>query len=302
MVCQIVEESTLSIREHFYQYDLNQLRFAVICGSGMSKIGDILDRSTSIPFSMIENFPSTTIHGQGSNVVVGYVNGNLCLFMTGRFHFYEGHSSTDLVFPIRVLSNLGINSLIMTNSAGSLNENFEIGDIMVIEDHISFPILSGENPLRCLLENPMTSSTSTSTTATSTTNINPFVPLNNVYCKNSFLYVKEAFIDLGLDQKSLHRGVYVGVGGPTYETPAEVRFLRGIGGDVVGMSTTMEVVVAAHLNIKVLGISLISNKCIREINFSKDIPSHSDVIYAAEKKIDELSKIIKKILEKGDKF
>lgn len=295
MVCPIVEESTLSIREHFYQYDLSKLGFAVICGSGMSKIGEILDDSVSIPFSLIANFPTTTIHGQGSNVIVGYIGGSLCLFMTGRFHFYEGHSSKDLVFPIRVLSNLGIHSLIMTNSAGSLNESFEVGDIMVIEDHISFPILSGENPLRGILNH-------CSSASTSNAEINHFVPLNDVYSKDSFMLVQKAFVDVGLDLKCLHKGVYVGVGGPTYETPAEVQFLRGIGGDAVGMSTTMEVVVAAQLNIKVLALSLLSNKCIGNLHMMENLPSHLDVLNAAELKIDDLSKVIKVILRKNEKL
>lgn len=210
----------------------------LILGSGLGVLADEIENPIAIPYSEIPDFPVSTVEGHAGQLVFGTLNGTKVVAMQGRFHFYEGYSMEKVTFPVRVMRNMGVETLIVTNAAGGINESFTPGDLMIITDHINN---MGTNPL-----------------------IGPndkrfgarFPDMSEAYNKELRSLAKKTAASLEL---AVQEGVYVGNTGPTYETPAEVRMLRTIGGDAVGMSTVPEVIVARHSGMRVLGISCISN-------------------------------------------
>ena len=235
-------------------------RVGMICGSGLAYLGDLIEHAIEIPFADIPHFPMSTVKGHGKKIVVGRLNDVVVICLLGRFHIYEGHTMHDVAFPVYTLADMQVESLILTNSAGALNESFGVGDIMIIEDHISFVGLAGFNPLRG-------------------ENLDAFGPrfpsMTMPYYERSYEVAIAA--DCPRSACRLQRGVYVGVGGPTFETRAEVKFLTLIGGHAVGMSTTPEVICANHASIRVVGLSLITN-----IQHSNVAPSHEEVLSVGE--------------------
>ncbi|WML45183.1 purine-nucleoside phosphorylase [Neobacillus sp. PS3-40] len=213
-------------------------KIGLILGSGLGVLADEIVSSVKIPYNEIPDFPVSTVEGHAGQLVFGLLNDVEVVAMQGRFHFYEGYSFDKVTFPVRVMKELGVEMLIVTNAAGGVNEFFSPGDLMIITDHInnmgSNPLI-GPNDARLGVR---------------------FPDMSEAYSKELRIIAKEIASRCSIDIKE---GVYVGNTGPIYETPAEIRMFRVLGGDAVGMSTVPEVIVARHSGIKVLGISCISN-------------------------------------------
>ncbi|MGO0060924.1 purine-nucleoside phosphorylase [Brevibacillus fluminis] len=210
----------------------------LVLGSGLGVLADEIANSVAIPYEEIPHFGRSTVVGHKGQLVIGTLEGKQVVAMQGRFHTYEGHGMDSVVFPIRVLKEIGVEQLIVTNAAGGVNESYVPGDLMVISDHLN---MAARNPL-----------------------IGPndekygvrFPDMSEAYSKTLRALAHATAADLGL---SLKEGVYAWMLGPSYETPAEIRMLRMLGADAVGMSTVPEVIVARHMNLDVLGISCITN-------------------------------------------
>lgn len=231
----------------------------LILGSGLGVLADEIENPIIIPYHDIPEFPVSTVEGHAGQLVIGDLSGKKVVAMQGRFHFYEGYSMGKVTFPVRVMKLLGVEQLIVTNAAGSVNESYSPGDLMIITDHIN---MMGGNPLIGANEE----------------RFGPRFPdMSEAYNKELREKAKTIASTLGLDVKE---GVYIGNTGPTYETPAEVRMARVLGGDAVGMSTVPEVIVARHCGMKVLGISCLTNMAAGIL----DQPlSHLEVIETTEK-------------------
>lgn len=210
----------------------------LILGSGLGVLADSLEEAVTVDYSEIPHFPVSTVEGHAGELLLGKIGGRPVLLMKGRFHMYEGYQGETVTFPIRVMKKLGITGLLVTNAAGGVNTSYDPGDLMLISDHLN---MTGTNPL-----------------------IGPnhkelgvrFPDMSEGYSKRLRAIAKEIAASQGL---KLQEGVYAGLLGPSYETPAEIRMLRVLGADAVGMSTVSEVVIARHSGIEVLGISCISN-------------------------------------------
>jgi purine-nucleoside phosphorylase len=210
----------------------------VILGSGLGAFADLVEEKVVIPYQDIPHFPLSTVEGHAGQLVFGQVQGRLLVVMQGRFHYYEGYTMQEVTFPIRVMQALGVTGLIVTNAAGGINSAFHGGDLILIKDHLN---LMGSNPLR----------------GANLSNLGPRFPdmsegYNLEWRQKALVIAKE----VGINPQE---GVYVAVSGPNYETPAEIRYLRTIGADMVGMSTVPEVIVANHGGMRVLGISCVTN-------------------------------------------
>lgn len=211
---------------------------AIILGSGLGNLADSIENKKEIPYKDIPHFPQTTVPGHDGKLIFGELNGKKVLAMKGRFHYYEGNDMDAVVYPIRVFKALGIDKLIVTNAAGGVNTGFTPGDLMIITDHIS---LFCENPLR----------------GENYDELGPRFPdMSCAYDKELINIAMDSAKALGIDIKS---GIYSYCKGPSFETPAEIRALRTLGADAVGMSTVPEVITARHMKMKVLGISCITN-------------------------------------------
>src|SRR5256714_662945 len=215
-----------------------QPRIALVLGSGLGGFADELQHSTIIPYSQIPNFPATSAEGHAGNLVVGKVGEVPVAAMQGRVHYYEGHSLVRVTFPVRVFARLGIKAVLFTNAAGGINLQLKQGCLVVLKDHIN---LQGGNPL----------------IGPNNERFGPrFFDMSEAYAKDFRAMALEEGRRHGID---ICEGVYAAVSGPSYETPAEIRYLRIIGADTVGMSTVPEVIVARHCGIKVLAISCVTN-------------------------------------------
>lgn len=270
---QDFDEAAAAIR----QATTLQPKIAIVLGSGLSALADAVQEATAIDFRAIPHFPISTIPGHQGRLVLGHLEGQPVAVMQGRTHYYEGYSIHQVTLPIRVLRLLGVETLILTNAAGGLNKSFRSGDLMLIVDHINMVGMGGVNPLR-----------------------GP----NDPELGPRFLDMSKAY-DRGLRQMALqiaqaegipmHRGVYVGLAGPTFESPAEIRFLRQMGGDAVGMSTTSETVVARHGGMRVLGISGISNVAIDDPD-SVSEASHEEVLEAGALLTPRMATVIRGVI------
>jgi purine-nucleoside phosphorylase len=210
----------------------------VILGSGLGGFANLVEEKVVIPYKDIPHFPISTVEGHAGQLVFGKVQGRSVVVMQGRFHFYEGYTMQEVTFPIRVMQVLGVTGLIVTNAAGGINSAFSSGNLVLIKDHLN---LMGDNPLR----------------GANLSNLGPRFPdlsegYNLEWRQKALGIAKE----LGINPQE---GIYVAVCGPNYETPAEIRYMRTIGADMVGMSTVPEVIVANHGGMKVLGISCVTN-------------------------------------------
>ena len=244
----------------------------LILGSGLGVLADEIENPVMIPYGDIPDFPVSTVEGHAGRLVIGELEEKTVLAMQGRFHYYEGYGLDEVTFPVRVMKQLGIEKVIVTNAAGGVNPEFEAGDLMMITDHINNV---GINPL-----------------------IGPndgdlgvrFPDMSSAYDPAYQELIEQVAKDLGI---SLQKGVYVWNSGPSYETPAEIRMLQKVGGDAVGMSTVPEVVVAQHSGMKVLGLSCISNMAAGIL----DQPlSHEEVIETTEKVREDFLKLVKGIV------
>ena len=250
---------------------------AIILGTGLGQLASEITDQTEIPYSEIPNFPVSTVEGHSGKLIFGKLGGVDILAMKGRFHYYEGYSMKEVTFPVRVMYELGIKTLFVSNAAGGMNPGFKIGDLMVITDHINF---FPEHPLRG--KNFPTGPR--------------FPDMHQTYDP---LLIKMAF-DIAREKKiRLQYGVYVGLQGPTFETPAEYKMYRILGGDAVGISTFPEVIVAHHCGIKTFGVSVITDLG------GFDVPvevSHEEVQEAANKAQPLMTEIMRELIIWTAKF
>ena len=251
----------------------NTPKIGLILGSGLGVLADEIENPVKIPYNEIPDFPISTVEGHAGQLVFGVLSGVEVVAMQGRFHFYEGYSMEKVTFPIRVMKELGVDILIVTNAAGGVNESFSAGDLMIISDHINN---MGTNPLI----GPNDSKLGVR-----------FPDMSEAYTKELRTAAREIASRLNINVKE---GVYFGNPGPVYETPAEIRMVRTLGGDAVGMSTVPEVIVARHSGMKVLGISCISNMAAGIL----DQPlTHDEVIETTERVKADFLQYIKEIVK-----
>ncbi|MBE6305590.1 MAG: purine-nucleoside phosphorylase [Bacteroidales bacterium] len=232
-------------------------KLGIIMGTGLGALSDLIDNKQIIPYSEIPNFPISTVEGHSGNLIIGNLAGKRVLGMQGRFHYYEGYDMKQVTFPVRVMKALGIDTLFVSNAAGGMNKNFQVGDVMIITDHINF---FPENPLRGKNHNELGTR---------------FPAMTEAYNKKLIQLADSIAAEKGI---RLVHGVYIGVTGPTFETPAEYEAFRIMGADAVGMSTVPEVIVANHAGMTVFGISVITDLGGKEIT---DVPTHEEVQKAA---------------------
>ena len=262
-------------------------RVGLITGSGLAGLADEAANATRIPYGEIPHFPQSSVAGHPGELVIGDINGLPAVIQRGRVHFYEGHSMQRITLPVRVMRALGAETLIITNAAGGLNPDFSAGDIMVIRDHINFTGLAGLSPLR----------------GPNDPDLGPRFPLMaGAYNPRLRRLAHQVANELGFELQS---GVYAGLAGPTFETPAELRFLRMIGADAVGMSTAPEATVARHGGMHVLGFSLISNLALPdEIDAAVEAQDegvaevHDEVLEAGRQAVPQLQAIVQGVLRR----
>ena len=244
----------------------------IILGSGLGGLADAVQAVVAIPYDQIPHFPRSTVEGHAGRLIFGIVGGKPVVMMAGRFHYYEGYSMDEVTFPVRVMRVLGARTLIVSNAAGGMNPDYSIGDIVVIRDHINlFP----EHPLR----------------GPNDERLGPRFPdMSEPYS----LALIEAAMSIAQQQAlPLQSGVYVGLQGPTFETRAEYGWLHTIGGDLVGMSTVPEVIVAIHSGMKVFGASIVTDIGIRE---ELNTITHEEVLAAANIAAPKLSRLIEALV------
>lgn len=247
--------------------------FAIILGSGLSKLKDEVEVISEIKYSHIPNFPKSTVEGHSGRLIYGKIEGRYVLMMAGRVHYYEGYSMQEVTFPIRVFHRLGIKRLILSNASGGVNPTFSIGDIMIIRDHINlFP----EHPLRGK-------------------NLDDFgvrfPDMSKPYTREMITMLEQIAQENGI---KVQKGVYLGLQGPSFETPAEYGMIRILGADAVGMSTVPEVIVARHQKMEVCALSIITD--LGGADISPDV-SHEEVLNAASKAMPNVTLLVKQLIK-----
>jgi purine-nucleoside phosphorylase len=246
----------------------------IVLGTGLGGLTREITGQVIIPYEEIPHFPASTVEGHAGELIIGRLNNRPVIAMRGRFHFYEGYSLQEVVFPVRVMKFLGIRFLVLSNASGGLNPSFEVGDMMFLEDHINMMNLMTENPLKGPHES----------------NFGPRFPdMTNPYHPGLLAKAEEIARKRGI---SYRKGVYVGVTGPTFETPSEYRYMRFLGADAVGMSTVPEAIAACQMSLPVFAVSVISDLGVE----GKIVEiTHKEVIDAAslvEPKMTELIKVL----------
>jgi purine-nucleoside phosphorylase len=259
------------------QYIQEKIKFepqvGIVLGTGLGGLTGEITPHASLPYSEIPHFPLSTVKGHEGRLIFGELGGRKVVAMQGRFHFYEGYSMQELTFPIRVMKLLGIKLLILSNAAGGVNPDYDIGDLMVIKDHIN---LMGDNPL----------------IGQNDSNLGPRFPdMSEVYDKK----IIRQFTKIARQQNvHFQVGVYAAVSGPTFETPAEYKYIRILGADAVGMSTVPEAIVARHMSLPVFAVSIISDLGVE----GKIVEiSHDDVIDAATLVEPKMTLVLKEMLK-----
>lgn len=244
----------------------------IILGSGLGNFTTEIRTTIEIPYADIPHFPVSTVEGHPGKLIIGQIEGKLIVAMAGRFHYYEGYSVEQVVFPIRVMKFLGIRALLISNAAGGVNPAFKVGDLMIIRDHISFSVV---NPL--IGKNQQ--------------ELGPRFPdMSEPYKLELVRSAKEIGKQLSIP---LQEGIYYGVTGPTFETRAEYLMIHKLGGDAVGMSTVQEVIVAVHMGLRVFAISIITDIGIRE---EENVITHEEVLHAAREAEPKLTLIFKELI------
>lgn len=250
-------------------------QIGMILGSGLNGLADSIQNPVHIPYSDLPNFPVSTVHGHVGRFVIGELEGKPVIVMQGRIHYYEGYTMGEITLPVRVMHRLGVHSLFVTNAAGGVNEDFAPGDVMLITDQLNLMGMSGLNPLM----------------GPNLDEIGPRFPdmsqpYDRAYCDLARKVAKENKI-------TLREGVYAGLSGPSFESPADLRFLRLAGADAVGMSTVPEVIIARHGGMRVLGLSGISNKANLD---GSTITTHEEVIEAGRVITPKIETIVRGVL------
>jgi purine-nucleoside phosphorylase len=250
-------------------------RVGMILGSGLGPLAEKVEDAVIIPYGDIPAWPVSTVEGHHGRLVIGMLEGQAVLVMQGRAHYYEGYSMPQVGFPVRVMQRLGLEILIVTNAAGAVNPEFEPGEVMLITDHLNLLGMAGESPLR----------------GPNFDQIGPRFPdMGLAYDRELGELARQVAKENDIP---MHEGVYVCLAGPSFETPADLRFLKAIGVDAVGMSTVPEVTVARHGGMRALGLSTISNKA----NLDGDtITSHEEVLAAGQIVLPRLTTIVEGVL------
>ncbi|XP_019768607.2 purine nucleoside phosphorylase [Dendroctonus ponderosae] len=279
---------------HRYTYELlletvhyirNRVSFApvvgVICGSGLGSLADCLVNPIEIPYSTIPHFPTSTVKGHVGSLVFGHLSGLPTVCMKGRFHYYEGYPLWKCCMPIRVMKLLGVSHLIITNAAGGLNPSYKVGDIMLVKDHINIMGFAGNNPLQ----------------GPNDERFGPrFPPMNQAYNRDIIQLAKKVGEDMGVENR-IHEGVYTCLGGPNFETVAELNMLKMLGADAVGMSTVHEVITANHCDMEVFAFSLITNECVVQYEANNE-PNHEEVIDVGKQREGLLKQLVSELLKR----
>lgn len=244
----------------------------LILGSGLGDLADEIEDAVVIPYADIPHFPVSTVEGHAGRLVIGSLNGKRVVAMQGRFHFYEGYSLQEITFPVRVMRALGVTSLLVTNACGGMNPAFRAGDLMIITDHLN---MTGSNPL----------------IGHNDAELGPRFPdMSRAYTPELVSFAAETAGRLGI---SVRQGVYAGISGPAYMTAAELIMLRRLGGDAIGMSTVAEVIVASHMQLKVLGISCITDMAVGE---ELEPLTHEQVVEVANRTKPQFIRLVKEIV------
>ncbi|KAL1516726.1 hypothetical protein ABEB36_000596 [Hypothenemus hampei] len=276
----------------------------IICGSGLGKnqirhknasdilylfseidpftgsLAECLTSPIEISYTTIPNFPQSTVKGHAGSLVFGHLSGLPTVCMKGRFHYYEGYPLWKCCMPVRVMKLLGVTHLIITNAAGGLNPKFKVGDIMFVNDHINIMGFAGNNPLQ----------------GPNDERFGPrFPPMNQAYNRTIINLAKKVAKEIGLADR-VHEGVYTCLGGPNFETVAELNMLKMLGADAVGMSTVHEVITANHCNMTVFAFSLITNECVVHYE-TEDEPSHEEVMDVGKQREDSLKQLVTELLK-----
>lgn len=247
----------------------------IILGSGLNDLADSVQKAVHISYADLPNFPVSTVHGHVGRFVIGELEGRPVLVMQGRIHYYEGYTMGQVTLPVRVMQRMGISSMIVTNAAGGVHPDFNPGDVMLITDQINLMGMSGLNPLM----------------GPNLDEIGPRFPdMSQPYDRDYCNIARNVASKEGI---TLREGVYAGLSGPSFESPADLRFLRLAGADAVGMSTVPEVIVARHGNMRVLGLSGISNKANLD---GSTITTHEEVIEAGKVITPKVEKIVRGVL------
>ena len=247
----------------------------MILGSGLGPLAESVEQAVRIPYEDLPTWPVSTVAGHHGQLVIGQLDGQDVLVMQGRAHYYEGYSMAEFGLPVRVMQRLGVGTLIVTNAAGAVNPDFSPGDLMLITDHLNLIGMAGLNPLR----------------GPNLDELGPRFPdMSRAYDRDLCDLARQV---ASQNDITLQEGVYICLAGPSFETPADLRFLRGIGADAVGMSTVPEVTVARHGNQRVLGISGISNKANLDGN---TITTHEEVLEAGQVIVPKLTTLIRGVL------
>ncbi|RLV85449.1 Purine nucleoside phosphorylase [Meyerozyma sp. JA9] len=288
-IYKLLDEAQASVKAHIGAI---APRVMIICGSGLGGIADLVRQSVEISYDKIPGFKTSTVPGHAGKLLFGYIGENMVpvMCMVGRLHFYEGYNFSDTTFPVRLAKRLGVSSVIVTNAAGGINETYRPGDLMVINDHINLPGLGGYHPLR----------------GPNLEEFGPrFQPLSDAYdleLRRQFLITAKNTLKL---HRNIHEGTYVFAAGPTFETRAEVRMIRAIGGDAVGMSTVPEVIVARHSSMRVLAVSLITNAGVgakpagsleEQPPLDEGMASHDEVLEAANEASKDVQTIVERVV------
>lgn len=256
-----------------------QARVGLILGSGLGHLADAVENADIIPYKDIPHWPLSTVQGHQGQLHIGTLEGMPVMVMRGRAHFYEGYEMSQVTLPVRVMQLLGIDLLILTNAAGGVKKGFHAGEIMLLTDHLNLLGMTGVNPL----------------IGPNDDSLGPRFPdMSKVYDRKLRELAHSVAQDSGI---TLRQGVYACLSGPTFETPADIRFLRGIGADAVGMSTVPEAIVARHGGMRVLGFSTISNEAIDDPDASAET-THEEVLAAGKLVVPRLEKLLRGILKR----
>jgi purine-nucleoside phosphorylase len=251
-------------------------RVGIILGSGLNDLADSIQKEDVIPYSDLPNWPLSTVHGHAGRLVIGELEDQSVLVMQGRVHFYEGYSMSQVTLPVRVMIRLGLEIMIVTNAAGGVNPEFVPGDVMLITDNLNLMGMSGANPLM----------------GPNIDELGPRFPDMSQAYDRSLMTLARTSAAAG--RLVLREGVYCGLSGPSFESPADLRYLRLAGADAVGMSTVPEVIVARHGGLRVLGFSGISNKANLD---GSTVTTHEEVIEAGRIITPKMEKIIRGVLK-----
>ncbi|XP_034831231.1 purine nucleoside phosphorylase-like isoform X2 [Maniola hyperantus] len=253
----------------------------VICGSGMGSLAENIADAQCVPYDEIPNFPISTVEGHHGQLVFGHLNNVPVVAMQGRFHYYEGYPLWKCCLPVRVMKLLGVKTLVATNAAGGLNPGYKIGDLMIVKDHINMMGFAGNNPLH----------------GPNDERFGPrFPPMNKAYNYEYRKIAKEVAKELNI-QDIVREGVYTCLGGPNFETVAEINMLKMVGVDAVGMSTVHEVITARHCDMNVFGLSLITNECVTSYAHDSEA-NHEEVLDVGRMRQDILRRYISKLVDR----